>query len=92
MTLDVERSVREFLQEVVSVPGADVIGGDESLLDSGFLDSAGIFQLVAFLEERFRLSIADEDVVPENFDTIDAVVALVTTKVGTRGGGGDESE
>lgn len=89
--MDVESNVREFLREVVSVPDAGVVGADESLLDSGLLDSAGIFQLVAFLEDRFGLTIADEDVVPDNFDTINAVVSFVDAKLETRGGTGDAS-
>lgn len=90
--MDVESNVREFLREVVSVPDAAVVEADESLLDSGLLDSAGIFQLVSFLEERFQLVIADEDVVPENFETIAAVVAFVETKSGARGGDANRSE
>lgn len=86
--MDVETSVREFLQgQGVLIPGTDAVAADESLLDSGLLDSAGIFQLVAFLEERFRLTISDEDIVPDNFDSINAVVAFVNAQSETRGDG-----
>lgn len=89
--MDVETSVRDFLRDQgVLAPGNETVAADESLLDTGLLDSAGIFQLVAFLEERFHLTIADEDIVPDNFDTINAVVAFVNATVETRGGGGSE--
>lgn len=86
--MDVETSVREFLRDELRAPGTEELGSRESLLDSGLLDSAGIFQLVSFLEERFGINVADEDVVPDNFDTLEAIVAFVN---GVRGGGGVES-
>lgn len=89
--MDVQTSVRDFLRDELRAPGSDTLGSGDSLLDSGLLDSAGIFQLVSFLEERFQFVIADEDVVPEHFETIDAVVAFVETKTGARGGNGIRS-
>lgn len=79
--MDVESGVREFLADHAHFPGDGVaFSPDESLLDSGVLDSASIFQLVAFLEERFDFTIPDEELVPENFETITAIVAFVTSK------------
>lgn len=82
--MEVETAVREFLRDR-GVAGSDTgVGGDEPLLDSGLLDSASILELVGFLEERFRISIDDEELVPENFETINKVVALVNTKTRAR--------
>lgn len=82
--MDVETSVREFLRDHIPV-GQDsgTISADESLLDSGLLDSASILEAVSFLEERFGLAISDEELVPENFETINAIVGLVTSKKAT---------
>lgn len=78
--MDVEMSVREFLRSQVRIPTEEpAIASDESLLDNGLLDSAGIFQLVTFLEERFGFVIPDEELVPENFDTINSIVAFVNS-------------
>ena len=77
--MNIEGTVREFLSDHTAA-GQTPISSDESILDSGLLDSAGLFELVAFLEERFGVSIDDEELVPENFETIDAIVALVTKK------------
>lgn len=85
--MDVESGVREFLQEHVPTGQARTeIPSDESLLDSGLLDSATILELVSFLEERFNLTIADEELLPENFETIDAIVAMVSSKQGPSSG------
>ena len=90
--MDVERSVREFLRDQVAVrPGDADVGADESLLDAGVLDSASILELVSFLEERFQLVIPDEELLPDNFETINAIVALVNAKGGASTGGGDAS-
>jgi len=48
-------------------------------LAEGLLDSLAIAQLVAFLEEEFRISLGDEDLVAEHFESLDAVTALVET-------------
>ena len=44
------------------------------------IDSTGVLELVGFLEENFGVRIQDEDLVPENLDTIDNVVGFVTRK------------
>lgn len=87
--MDVQASVQEFLRDH-AVVGAEKkpVSADESLLDSGLLDSASILELVAFLEQRFQISIDDEELVPENFDTINAVVVLVESKGANRDAGG----
>ena len=41
------------------------------------LDSLGVFQLIAFLEERFGIAIADTDITPENFGTLERIERLV---------------
>ena len=47
----------------------------------GLLDSLAIAQLVAFLEEEFRISLRDEDLVAEHFESLDSVTALVETRL-----------
>lgn len=81
--MNVETSVRGFLQESAGGRQRADISSDESLLDSGILDSASILELVAFLESRFGIVIPDEELLPQNFETIDAIVELVETKGGS---------
>ena len=90
--MDVEASVQEFLHDHVALrhDSAPVASG-ESLLDSGLLDSASILELVSFLENRFDFVISDEQLVPENFETVDAIVALVNARGVTPDAGGEAS-
>lgn len=54
---------------------------DGSLLDSGLLDSLGIFELVAFLQDTFGVEVADEDIVPDNFETVAQISSYVDGKL-----------
>lgn len=53
---------------------------ESSLLDSGVIDSLGILDLVEFMEEAFGIEASDEDLIPENFDNIPALVRFVESK------------
>lgn len=53
---------------------------DQSLLDSGVIDSTGVLELVNFLEETFGLTVNDEELVPDNLDSINNIAAFVQKK------------
>lgn len=74
--MNVETAVREFLKNEL---GKDVTGvrADDSLLESGTIDSMGVLQLVAFLEARYDLKVEDDDLTPDNFDTLTAIASFI---------------
>lgn len=49
-----------------------------SFLDRGIIDSTGVLELVSFVEAEYGITVADDDMVPSNFDSVDALVAFVT--------------
>jgi acyl carrier protein len=53
---------------------------NQSLLDNGIMDSVGVMELVAYLEQDFGLSIDDDELVPENLDAVANLVAFVERK------------
>ncbi|MFD0724045.1 acyl carrier protein [Lysobacter brunescens] len=57
------------------------IGDQDSLVRGGVLDSTGIYELIMFVEEEFKLSIAPEEMVPENFDTLESMDAFIQRKL-----------
>ena len=77
--MGVETAVREFLTREL---GKDVaaLAADESLLESGTLDSVGVMQLVAFLERTFAITVSDDDLMPDNFDTLSAISTFVAAR------------
>ena len=73
--------IRQFVTETFFV---DSFGDDESFLTSGIIDSTGVLELVMFLEEKFKVKVADEEMLPENLDSVKAISAFVAHKLGTR--------
>ncbi len=55
---------------------------DTSFLDSGILDSTGILELVAFIEETYGIRVEDNELIPENLDSISNVVGYLQRKIG----------
>jgi acyl carrier protein len=81
MDRDVRSVVRAFIStRLAPAAGRTEIADDEDLIDTGIVNSLGIFQLVAFLEERFQISIGDEQITPENFGTIEGIDRLVAAR------------
>ena len=56
------------------------IAPDESLIESGIIDSTGILELVMFLEEKYSIKIEDEELIPENLDTVNNLVKFLERK------------
>ena len=57
------------------------VDGCDDLISSGIVDSLGVMQLISFLEEKFSICVKDEDVVPDNFQTVDSITLYVSSKV-----------
>ena len=56
-----------------------------SFLEHGIIDSTGILELVAYIEETFKITVKDEELIPENLDSIDNVVRYIQESVGKDG-------
>ncbi len=83
--IEIERLVRSFVRENFILDAAHAeFPSDQSLTQSGVMDSMGVLELVAFLEERFSFSIPDQDTLPENLDSIDAIVGYVGRRLATQ--------
>ena len=74
----VRERVRRFIKDSFLV---DDFTDDESFLASGIIDSLGVMQLVNFIESEFSVRVADPDLVPENFDSVERVSAFVERKL-----------
>lgn len=55
---------------------------DDSFLEKGVLDSTGILEVIYFLEEEFGFKIADEEMIPENLDSVNNIVSFIERKTG----------
>ena len=70
----------DFITNKITKGRVQTVSPQEDLLSSGILDSLGILQLVAFIDETLGVQIPDEDVVFENFQSVDAIIAYIKSK------------
>ncbi len=73
--------IRQFIVEDFLFGDDNGLKDDTSFLDEGIIDSTGILELVGFLEEEFSISVEDEELIPENLDSIMNVVAYLERKM-----------
>jgi acyl carrier protein len=62
--------------------GGPALADGDSFLERHVLDSTGFLELITYLEETYTLRVADDEMVPENLDSIDSVAAFVVRKRG----------
>lgn len=78
----IERDLRQFLAEnfILDDDGA-TLAADQSLTEAGVLDSMGVLELIMFIEERFGVTVPDEDTLPENLDSVARIVNYVERRL-----------
>lgn len=77
---DTAEVLREFVKENFLFGQEPTFCDDDSFLEQGIIDSTGVLELVAFLEEQYQITIADEELVPENLDSISRLVGFIQLK------------
>jgi acyl carrier protein len=79
--MDIIDDVKKFVfsELAFNIPH-ESISLDDNLLSQGIIDSMGIMQLVSFIEEKYGISVLPEDVVPENFHSLNALKVFIELK------------
>lgn len=72
--------IRDYIVENFMFGDDEGLEEKTSFQERGIIDSTGILELVNFLEEQFRIAIADEELIPQNFDSIQNVVSFLDQK------------
>jgi acyl carrier protein len=79
--MSVKDQVRKFiLSNYLFTEDDKALDDSASLMQGGTMDSTGILELIMFLEEKFAIKVADEEMVPTNLDSVQNVVAFVARK------------
>jgi len=73
--------ITNFLRDEKFMNPGDAIGDSDSLLERGIIDSLGVLKLVVFLEETYGIKIDEDDLMPENFDSLSAISSYVSSKL-----------
>ena len=77
---DTAELINAFIKQRFPLASSKELTQELSLLESGIVDSLGVLDLVGFIEEQFGIEAQDDDLVPENFDSIDALTRFVTER------------
>ncbi|MEW6179823.1 MAG: acyl carrier protein [Chloroflexota bacterium] len=79
--METKAVIHKFILDELAKGRKKNISEDEDLLGEGIIDSLGILQLVAFIEEKFNYTVPDEDVVIENFMSVNAISNYLDQKL-----------
>jgi acyl carrier protein len=79
---NIKDQIRRFvIDQFLFGEGTD-LSNDASFLEKGIIDSTGVLELVAFLVKAFGINVGDEELLPDNLDSVDAAGAFVQRKLG----------
>ena len=84
--MSIEKKIRNFIEENFILDGNGNLSAEDSLLEKGIIDSTGVLELVAFIEENYNFKIKDEELIPENLDSIKNISRFVQEKLELPGG------
>lgn len=79
---DVKADVRQYILDnfLMGDAGAQ-LQDDQSFLDHHVIDSTGFIELVSYLEDTFKVKIMDEEMIPENLDSLNNIERFVRSKI-----------
>jgi len=80
---NIGQELRQFLIENFLFGRDSSFSDNDSFIEMGLLDSTGVLELIAFLEKKYGVKLEDDEIVPENLDSIQRISALVTRKLKT---------
>ena len=78
--IEIKDQFNRFLVDNFMLARSVDIVATPSFLEAGIIDSTGVLELVQFIEETFALSVKDEEMMPDNLDSIANLVRFVQTK------------
>lgn len=79
--MSAEQKIRNYiLENYLFTDDQSVLANDDSFLDKGILDSTGILEVIYFLEDEFNIKIEDEEMIPENLDSVARITHFIDRK------------
>jgi acyl carrier protein len=82
--MSIENKIREFvLKNYLFTTESSALASDASFMQGGIMDSTGIMELIMFLHDEFAVDVHDDEMIPENLDSVNNVVAFINRKAAT---------
>lgn len=79
--MNIENKVREFISNNFLLHEDDIVlNPGASLLEEGIIDSTGVLELVSFIETEFNIQIGEDEIIPENLDSIENITIFIQKK------------
>ena len=83
-SIPVEKQIRSYiLENFLYTSDEGKLQNNDSFLEEGIVDSTGILELLMFVEETFGIEVEDEEVLPDNFDSVERLTRYVQVKTGS---------
>jgi acyl carrier protein len=79
--MNITQAVRQFIIGNFYVPEGNSLRDDDSLLEHGVVDSTGVLEIIGFIETTYGMRLNDDEIVPENLDSIAAIAAFVDRRL-----------
>jgi len=81
-TADIERELSVFIRNKFLSGNKDItLDAQDSFLEKGLIDSTGVLELVSFIEETYGINIEDEELIPDNLDSLDKLGNFIARKL-----------
>lgn len=79
----IEQDIRDFVRDTFLIgQDGETLSGDTSFLEKGIIDSTGVLELVGFIEQNYPIKVTDEELIPDNLDSINRVTSFIERKLG----------
>lgn len=79
--METKEQIRSFVTSNFYVADPAALGNEASLLDHGIIDSTGVLEVISFVEETFGIKVEDQEMLPDNLDSIDRITDFVSRKL-----------
>jgi acyl carrier protein len=84
--MDIKKALRDFIVEnFLPFAGVDSFEDDDSFMENGIIDSTGVLELLEFIEEQFNITVEDEEVIPDNLDSLNKMTSFIDGKISNAG-------
>jgi acyl carrier protein len=79
--MEIKKTLKRYIADNILRDGSIVFYDDDSFLEKGLIDSTGVLELVSFIEETFDIRVEDEELIPENLDSLNRLTTYVELKL-----------
>jgi acyl carrier protein len=77
----IQTTVHEFVSQNFVLNDKHKLDDNQSFVESGMIDSTGILELISFLEQKFNVKFADNELTGDNFDTVNRIASFISGKL-----------